>query len=56
MIPGAFPRSAVAEKAFHFSWDQFHRDLRALGRQRSASARFSGEAANRRLVCRCLRR
>ncbi len=31
-MPGApFQRNAVAEKAFHVSWDQFHRDGRALG-------------------------
>ncbi|PZR80562.1 MAG: hypothetical protein DLM68_19475 [Hyphomicrobiales bacterium] len=46
------PRNAVAEKAFHvswdqfhLSWDQFHRDARALAWRLLASARFSGMVA-----------
>lgn len=34
--------STPAEKAFHVSWDQFHRDARALAWRLSASAPFSG--------------
>jgi hypothetical protein len=49
MIPGAFPKERRCRKGFSFFWDQFRRDLRALTRRRSASARFSGEAAKRRL-------
>ena len=35
----------MTEKAFHVSWDQFHRDARALAWRLSASARFSGMVA-----------
>jgi|SRR5579875_63808 xanthine phosphoribosyltransferase len=35
----------MAEKAFHVSWDQFHRDARALAWRLSAVGRFSGMAA-----------
>jgi xanthine phosphoribosyltransferase len=45
-MPGApMQRNAVAEKAFHVSWDQFHRDARALAWRLSAAGRFSGMAA-----------
>ena len=45
-MPGApFQRNAVAEKAFHVAWDQFHRDARALAGRLSASERFSGVVA-----------
>jgi xanthine phosphoribosyltransferase len=45
-MPGApFQRNAVAEKAFHVSWDQFHRDARALAWRLSAAGRFSGMVA-----------
>ena len=45
-MPGApFQRNAVAEKAFHVSWDQFHRDARALAWRLSAAGRFSGVVA-----------
>jgi xanthine phosphoribosyltransferase len=35
----------AAEKAFHVSWDQFHRDARALAWRLSAAGRFSGMVA-----------
>ena len=45
-MPGApFQRNAVADKAFHVSWDQFHRDARALAWRLSAAGRFSGVVA-----------
>jgi xanthine phosphoribosyltransferase len=45
-MPGApSQRNAVAEKAFHVSWDQFHRDARALAWRLSAAGRFSGMVA-----------
>ena len=45
-MPGApLQRNAVAEKAFHVSWDQFHRDARALAWRLAAARRFSGMAA-----------
>jgi xanthine phosphoribosyltransferase len=45
-MPGApLQRYAVAEKAFHVSWDQFHRDARALAWRLSAAGRFSGMVA-----------
>jgi xanthine phosphoribosyltransferase len=45
-MPGApLQRNAVAEKAFHVSWDQFHRDARALAWRLSAAGRFSGMVA-----------
>jgi xanthine phosphoribosyltransferase len=45
-MPGApFQSSPVAEKAFHVSWDQFHRDARALAWRLSAAGRFSGMVA-----------
>ncbi|MGH6810928.1 MAG: xanthine phosphoribosyltransferase [Methylocella sp.] len=45
-MPGApFQRNAVAEKAFHVSWDRFHRDARALAWRLSAAGRFSGMVA-----------
>jgi xanthine phosphoribosyltransferase len=34
-----------AEKAFHVSWDQFHRDARALAWRLSAAGHFSGMVA-----------
>ena len=41
-MPGApFQRNAIAEKAFHVSWDQFHRDARALA-WRSMPSRWGG--------------
>ncbi|MEJ0096578.1 MAG: xanthine phosphoribosyltransferase [Methylocella sp.] len=33
------------EKAFHVSWDQFHRDARALAWRLSATSQFSGMVA-----------
>jgi xanthine phosphoribosyltransferase len=39
------PRNALAEKAFHVSWDQFHRDARALAWRLSAVGRFAGMVA-----------
>src|ERR1700693_1144917 len=36
---------AVAVKAFRVSWDQFHRDARALAWRLSAAGRFSGMVA-----------
>jgi xanthine phosphoribosyltransferase len=45
-MPGApSQRNAVVEKAFHVSWDQFHRDARALAWRLSAAGRFSGMVA-----------
>jgi xanthine phosphoribosyltransferase len=41
----AKPESAMTEKAFHVSWDQFHRDARALAWRLSAAGRFSGMVA-----------
>ena len=38
-------RSTPTEKAFHVSWDQFHRDARALAWRLSAAGRFSGMVA-----------
>ena len=35
----------MTEKAFHVSWDQFHRDARALAWRLSGSERFSGMVA-----------
>jgi xanthine phosphoribosyltransferase len=35
----------TAQKAFHVSWDQFHRDARALAWRLSASAPFTGMVA-----------
>src|ERR1700730_8378259 len=41
-MPGApFQRNAVADKAFHVSWDQFHRDSRELAWRLSAAGRCS---------------
>jgi xanthine phosphoribosyltransferase len=37
--------SAPNEKAFHVSWDQFHRDARALAWRLSAAGPFSGMVA-----------
>jgi len=45
MLGAPFQRNAVAEKAFRVSWDQFHRDARALAWRLSASERFSGVVA-----------
>jgi molybdenum cofactor synthesis domain-containing protein len=39
------PGNALAEKAFHVSWDQFHRDARALAWRLSAIGRFSAMVA-----------
>ena len=39
--PGLFP----AEKAFHVSWDEFHRDARALAWRLSAAGRFESMVA-----------
>lgn len=39
------PRTGPAEKAFHVSWDQFHRDARALAWRLSATGGFSGIVA-----------
>jgi xanthine phosphoribosyltransferase len=39
------PRGALSEKAFHVSWDQFHRDARALAWRLSAVGRFAGIVA-----------
>jgi xanthine phosphoribosyltransferase len=39
------PSAALAKKALHLSWDQFHRDARALARRLSAAKRFSGMVA-----------
>jgi xanthine phosphoribosyltransferase len=39
------PRGARSEKAFHVSWDQFHRDARALAWRLSAAGRFSAMVA-----------
>ncbi|MCI0468292.1 MAG: xanthine phosphoribosyltransferase [Beijerinckiaceae bacterium] len=39
------PGKAQGEKAFHVSWDQFHRDARALAWRLSAIGRFSGMVA-----------
>jgi len=40
-MPGApFQKNAVAVKAFHVSWDRFHRDARALAWRLSAAGRF----------------
>jgi xanthine phosphoribosyltransferase len=39
--PGLFP----TEKAFHVSWDEFHRDARALAWRLSAAGRFEGMVA-----------
>ncbi len=42
--PDAAPQR-TAQKAFHVSWDQFHRDARALAWRLSASAPFTGMVA-----------
>jgi xanthine phosphoribosyltransferase len=39
------PKNAPAEKAFHVSWDQFHRDARALAWRLSATDRFESMVA-----------
>ncbi|MCI0599340.1 MAG: xanthine phosphoribosyltransferase [Beijerinckiaceae bacterium] len=39
------PGTALTEKAFHVSWDLFHRDARALAWRLSAAGRFSGLVA-----------
>lgn len=39
------PKNVMAEKAFHVSWDQFHRDARALAWRLSPVGRFSGMVA-----------
>ncbi len=39
------PKNVMAEKAFHVSWDQFHRDARALAGRLSPVGRFSGMVA-----------
>lgn len=39
------PKNAAAEKAFHVSWDEFHRDARALAWRLSAAGQFSGMVA-----------
>jgi xanthine phosphoribosyltransferase len=39
------PGNALTEKAFHVSWDQFHRDARALAWRLSAIGRFSAMGA-----------
>jgi xanthine phosphoribosyltransferase len=39
------PRRASTEKAFHVSWEQFHRDARALAWRLSAAGQFSGMVA-----------
>jgi xanthine phosphoribosyltransferase len=39
------PGNALTEKAFHVSWDQFHRDARALAWRLSAIGRFSAMVA-----------
>ena len=41
--PSAAPQTA--HKAFHVSWDQFHRDARALAWRLSGAAPFSGMVA-----------
>ncbi|MCL2452617.1 MAG: xanthine phosphoribosyltransferase, partial [Alphaproteobacteria bacterium] len=38
-------RTAPAEKAFHVSWDQFHRDARALAWRLATGERFAGMVA-----------
>jgi xanthine phosphoribosyltransferase len=45
MPQSPMPRSGLAEKAFHVSWDQFHRDARALAWRLCAAGRFSGMVA-----------
>jgi xanthine phosphoribosyltransferase len=39
------PSDAPVEKAFHVSWDQFHRDARALAWRLSETTLFSGMVA-----------
>ena len=39
------PPPGAPQKAFHVSWDQFHRDARALAWRLNASAPFSGMVA-----------
>jgi xanthine phosphoribosyltransferase len=39
------PNTVLAAKALHLSWDQFHRDARALARRLAAAKRFSGMVA-----------
>ncbi len=39
------PGNLPAEKAFHVSWDQFHRDARALAWRLSVAGRFEGMVA-----------
>ncbi|MGO9674113.1 MAG: xanthine phosphoribosyltransferase [Methylocella sp.] len=43
--PPELAQQRIAQKAFHVSWDQFHRDARALAWRLSASAPFSGMVA-----------
>ena len=38
-------KTAPAEKAFHVSWDQFHRDARALAWRLATGERFAGMVA-----------
>ncbi len=38
-------KNLLGEKSFHVSWDQFHRDARALAWRLSAVGRFSGIVA-----------
>lgn len=44
-MPGPMPRPFPYEKAFHVSWDQFHRDARALAWRLSGAERFSSIVA-----------
>jgi xanthine phosphoribosyltransferase len=44
-MPTPPARNILGEKAFHVSWDQFHRDARALAWRLSAVGRFSGMVA-----------
>ena len=45
MSPIPNVRTAASEKAFHVSWDQFHRDARALAWRLSSGERFAGMVA-----------
>src|SRR5262249_13054708 len=45
-MPQTFaPKNVPAEKAFHVSWDEFHRDARALAWRLSAAGRFEAMVA-----------
>jgi xanthine phosphoribosyltransferase len=45
MTDSTAQKTSGAEKAFHVSWDQFHRDARALAWRLSAAGPFSGMVA-----------